>query len=656
MIRESKIKELINDKIVSLLENEFKKYGFKFVKSKKTFSLQYLNEFTQIISIFPPYSPISYDEKNQKLYLVFISKTKIEIPKFEKWSFDKLGYFPHFSCIIDEIKTQFELTIDDFDKNSFFQASTLQQLKKNVSLSILGYSDRHQDTVSIEEFIMTKIPLMVSNLNEKSDILKLKETNSSLTYINLLVYGGYLELAKELFKKKYDFLVEDIPKKLIKSKEEAVNSLNSLNYLIKNCEKIINFTFDNPFERKVKVSHSKFEKFEFSKNTTFLEKLRLDISQVEIQIFYISSRLDILIFTKNQKLIKLNSLGELVFQKEIESNNGFSPLYLIESYGEINKSGSFYLNNYIITNENIFIELNLPKKKIKKGNLQHPGIADFAYSDTNEKYYLIYENNFYCYDKLGNIEKNIIFEQKLGKNKIVIEKEWIVTQKRDHSLTILDFNGKSLGTFDFSDGNNRYEFSSNFEYLICHFYSTKSQIYNLITKEKDDFWAHPTYIKNYKNVLYNDVEHNFGLSTTKFSPDNEYFVGGAYHGKYIACLLPSLERIELIPDFKGIEQLLPRKRQIGSEKECEIIIEKAELIELENQTFLKNRNNDISNIFFFENGDIFLTEIAASNLVFSWDRTFKNINYFKIDGKLNFHSQKYLSQQTDSELIIYVQK
>ena len=656
MVRESKIKELTNDKIVTLVDNELTKFGFKYQKSKRYFSRQDPKGFTHIIYISTPYSPLIYDDNTEELFLVFNVSSQIEIPDFIKWTFDNFGQNTHFSFRLESITSQIKLSFDDFDSESFYEPTASQQFKRSVTLSIMGGSDTHKDIIPINDFLKINIPNLISNLSDKSDILKIyKRFEYPFQNINLLVFGGYVDLANEQFEKYYQFLIDEIESKLKISEAEASSSIGTLNWLIKNVQKVSNLAFINPFKRSIKVINSKNEKFEFSEKTQFIEKLRLDVSQFDIKAFSINSLCDILLFTENQKIIKINSIGELVFEKEIESKKGFESITYIWTFGVIKGTDSFFLNNYIITAENDIIELNLPTQKLKKGKLQNPVIADFAYWNKNEKYLIIYEDNFLIYSNDGKLESSINIGEKYG-SKIIIEKEWIVVQKRDKENVVLNFDGQIIATYEFGNGNRHFDFSPNHEHLICFSYSTKSQFYNLTDGKKGTLWAHPTFIKDYKEVIYNDIEHNFGMGIAKFSPDSKYIVGGAYHGKYVAWTLPKLERIELMPLDEMIELLEPLKTSWWSNGESGEKITKIEKVILENQTFLKNRRNDMSKILFFENGDIFITELGYGKFVLSWDRNFNNLTYKKIDGKLDIHSQTYLTQKTNTELIIYQQK
>lgn len=118
--------------------------------------------------------------------------------------------------------------------------------------------------------------------------------------------------------------------------------------------------------------------------------------------------------------------------------------------------------------------------------------------------------------------------------KILPEKNIIITTQHTNTLTILEFDGQVKDIYTIGNGNTNFDVSNDQEQIICFFYSTKSQFFNINSKKKDVLWAHPTFIKDYKETLYNDIHHNFGMAVAKFSPDDTYIVGGAEHGKYVA--------------------------------------------------------------------------------------------------------------------------
>ncbi len=649
MVRESKIKELTNEKVVTLFERELDKYGFKFLKSKRQFIRQD-NGFNQVINIYTPYSPLVYNDNTEQLHLVFAITSQIEIPNYENWYFEKFGDKLHFSHRIDYFTSQIELSFNDFEKESFYEPTAIKKFKHSVTLSLMGEQNHHIDIVAIDDLLKTNIPNLVSKLNENSNILHIyKNREYPFQHIYLLVFGGFTDIANNEFQKYYNHLLNEIQSKLKISETEVSGHIEALNRFIKNSQQVTALTFSNPYLCSVKISESRYDSFEFSQKTKFSEVLRLDISQFELKSVSINSLGDILLFTGSKKILKINSKGGLVFEKEIETKKGFDEIFWEVPSGVIKGTDDFFVNNYIITTDNQFLELPLPTQKLKKGKLQNPHISDFAFLNDSFKYLIIYEDSFLRFDSNGVIENSLTIGQKHG-NKIILEKNWILSQNGKN--TILDFEGNLLYAYEYANANNYYEFSLDFKYLICFSYSTKSQFHDLTNDKKGTLWAHPTFIKDYKEEMYNDIHHNFGMTIAKFSPDGKYIVGGADHGKYVAWSLPRLERFELIPQLEMIKLLEPQISTRYTDGKSENIITRAELINLGNQTFLKNRGNEIRRIIFFENGDIFTTEIS-SNFILSWDRNFKNLTYKKIEGTLDLHSNGCLTQRTKTELIIY---
>jgi hypothetical protein len=152
--------------------------------------------------------------------------------------------------------------------------------------------------------------------------------------------------------------------------------------------------------------------------------------------------------------------------------------------------------------------------------------------------------------------------------------------------------------------------------------------------------------------MYNDINHNFGLTVAAFSPDDQYIVGGADHGKYVAWRLPSLERVELIPQAEVINMLDPytyTEYKDGMHTEYSY---KPSLVHFEGQTYLKNRGNDVNRILFFDKGDLFVM-LLDSGIAMVWNRLFKNLGAYKTNGVIHWHADKYLSQQREKDIVIY---
>jgi len=238
-------------------------------------------------------------------------------------------------------------------------------------------------------------------------------------------------------------------------------------------------------------------------------------------------------------------------------------------------------------------------------------------------------------------------------NGIVGEKQWIIRQDNRSENLITDVDGKEIGTYGFEYGNSSYAFSRRKDKMLCYFYSAKSQLYDLADGSMETLWAHPTYLKGYKEIMYSDTHHNFGLSTAAFSPDDAYIVGGGDHGKYVAWTLPTLERVELIPQqevidlFKGEVSIMVNMESGNAQT---VHSSKATLVEIEGQTFLNNRENEVADIIFLDNGDYFLL-VTDAGITMVFDRQFKYVGY-KATG-VRGHAERYLSRWVENGIVIY---
>ncbi len=644
MIKESKIKDLVYNKVAGLLEIELVKYKFKYLKSKQYF-LRQDNDYNQIIYLRYPHSPLRFDERTDQLFLLFTISSSIKIPDFEKWYIKKIGEGSQPLANSEPIISQIELSLDDFDLENFYNPTAAQKFKKNVTLALTNGNQNPLNVISFNE-LMTIIPDYVSDLLKKSDIIKLFESRKyPLEHTFLLFYGGYIDLAKIQLTKTYHYYLEEIEQKQKTSAREANLYIERFNKFIQAAQSVAQISYTNPFNRSIEVTPSKGEKFHFSLKTKFIECLRLDISMFEIKEFYINSHGEVFFLINDNKIIKVNSKGEILFEKEIDNKTKNGYFYFSNS-GIIPETNEFYINNSILTSQNELIEFDLKIPTPKNGKLSINIIKDIAFSSQRQKYIILYENNLLIYSLDKKLESSLVIEQG-DCFKIITNKEWIISKRGDSIIVILDFKGQIINTYEYSKSNHLCSFSKSLEHMVCYFYSTKSQYFDLNKNKKATLWAHPTYVKGYKEIMYNDIENNFGMDIAAFSPDSKYIVGGAYHGKYVAWTLPKLERIELLPKFDSIEYF---KTYQMSHK-----IAKPEFIELEGQIFLKNRANVISNIIFFEDGDIFLTEIHDSKLLLLWDRDFNNLSFQQVEGNIALHSEKYLTQRTATELIIYEQ-
>lgn len=652
MIKASKIKELVFGKVANLLEPAFLELGFKYSKTKKQFIRQY-DIYTQIVSLVHSDSAIIFDEDKEEIYLNFYLYSKIEIPNYEKWYEMNLDKKANLSNSINNIRSYITLSMDEFKDDNFYTPTKSQSFKMFVSQTLAGSSIKGSVT-NYKNFdeLLVFLDEFIKELEENSDIIQLFNRRTApfdLTYIRLLSFSGFNELAKDHYDKVYDYYLEKINELKLKGDIKYKDYTNRLDDFISSTAKIANIIYNNPLNRAIKLFALKNEKFVFSDKVHFIERLRIDISDFKIDSLQINSKGDILLFVEKKTVFIYNSKGDKIFESEIILDKKFNEFRNVKS-GVLKDSDEFYINHYIIRGNSTMIELPLPVET-PKGQKIDPDISYISFSAVQSKYYILYANCFMTYN--SNCE--LLSKLKIANYSciaIVTEKDWIVAQERDNALVILNFNGIVLHRFEYGNGNNYFEFSPSFDYLICFFYSTKSQFFQISSNKQNVMWAHPTYIKNYKEKLYSDVNHNFGMDIAKFSPDEKYIIGGGDHGKYVAWTMPKLERKELIPQKELLDKMEYTHTEI-SKNESRKIITKTELIELDNQIFLKNRGNGISSIFFLDSGDVFLTELGYGNYILSWNRDFENLIFYKIEGRIQLYSDIYLSIINDKELVIY---
>ncbi len=657
MVKKEAINALIDEKVVPILTQELDKQGFKYKKSNKHFIRGAKDGIAHILNLYPNNSPLVYDEDTEQIFLNFTISAFVDFPAYKKWHIDTFGQRDFTSIDYKRIVCQIELSLDDFTKDHFYSPTPTQRFKMVVQSSLISARNVNEQVVPMAQALQVEIPEFIAYFHDKTDILTLYN-NPNFPYVNslMLLFAGYTDLAKQQIKTGVQNDIETLEKMLKNDSKEAADKLKFFeDYLLK-VNKVTDLALENPFIQSFKVLPSKQDEFVFSSKTKFSELLRLDLSQHVSKRSSIDIKMNGLgevLILANKKIFKLNLQGEVIFEKQYEFDAGFDNTWSLPS-GVIEGSNDFFVNNWVIKGNNEVLNLVLPKKKLKKGKLQPLNIRAIAFWEKESKYLILYEQQLLIYNDQGVLEQSKEIDTYYGAQ-FIMSKEWIVFSNRQNNTHhIKTFDGETLGKYDFSNGNHKYAYSKNHEYLICFNYAITSQLYKLPSGKKETLKAHPTHINGYKEVGYPDTEHNFGLDIAKFSPDSTYIVGCAYHGRYVAWKLPKLERVDLVPQAEMINLLTPRESLKSVGDGFEKVIIKPSFFSAGGQSFLKNFNfNEISNIFFFENGDIFITEIGRGKFVLTWDRDFNNLNFRKLEGILNLFAEKYLTQTTETELIIY---
>jgi len=194
----------------------------------------------------------------------------------------------------------------------------------------------------------------------------------------------------------------------------------------------------------------------------------------------------------------------------------------------------------------------------------------------------------------------------------------------------------TLKTGNATDYKKSYVYSIEKDIFITYGYYVKSQVFKLSTgKLLNTIWGHPTYMKGYKDKLYNDCFDNFGMYKIKFSPKSDYLIGSADQCKYVAWKLPKFTRIELIPSKKILKKL-----------------KNSQIVYFNNHKFLTHRGMcGIREIGFIDNGKYFYTNLNSDLLI--WNSEFEHIDTIENIGIIDLVNDNMLLRRKKEEFVLY---
>jgi hypothetical protein len=634
MVKKETVHRLITDKVLPSLEKLLTAYGFKYNKGREAF-LKKDREYEMAI-VVPKYSgSIEYDDDKELIYLHFTLYTTVEIPNYMKWYEEKFGARNNLSGLVSQIKLFTIVEFSDFSETDFFTPSKGAAFKNYISGQLRNNmnSENKSEFIELAEFILnidTELEKLEKSCNA-DNIFKTKEFPVSPNYANYLIYDNQLEKASSQYNQLFDIYKGSL------AIEKDPGALKAFEKFIVDAEKLLGIKYVNPFLANFIRSEDKSVKIQLIPGYTYISQLKFEAENSKLREgLYNENTSETFLLLDNNTLFKLNSGGEELFQQKIEISSASNDSLFSRGLTLIQNSNCLIFGKYILTETNQLIDIeSLIKCEIKAKEKVNFSIKDAVSLSNNKGYVLLCSYNFRN-SVLCHLDKdfNYLTEYYLGPTplKIIAEKEWAILDNGKHAF--FGFNGVKLFELEFGNGNRDISFSNKGEYCVSYGYATKSDLYDLKTLKSRTLWAHPTYIKNYKEILYNDTHHNFDLSIAKFSPDDNYIVGGGYHGKYVAWTVPKFDRIEMIPD----KELLP-------------LLNGAEIVDLDGKVFLKNRGYDIRNIQFFNSSNNFITQHGTYN--FLWDKSFKNIGRLPIDGRITFISDRHLTQMHENVFTIF---
>lgn len=638
MIKKKVLENIIQNKVPSIVLKKLEPLGYKYLKSQKLFKKN-LDGIEYHLRMYTQQSTLEYIEEIDEPRIYFTISGGIKYIEYEKWHKKTFDEESRMNIGTNGTKVYIVPDITDFDESSHYIPTKSQAFKSMVARSMVAGRENNPP-LNINEFIESRIHKILDELNSKSNPEILFETRKyPLQYTFLMHFHGHEELANSQIHKTYEYYLDKIdkeenPKRVIQSFEKFLTDVKKLNGL----------ELDNPFKQGIKIIPNLNEtRLNFLPNFSYSEELRIDVKNVDLNQVLIKPNGEIILYVNYSKVIVLNPNGNLKKEIIIPIQQGFSKLNWEIPLGYEENHNLTYVNNLLIFDDGRILNLEIPKQTKKSRHRQSSNIKDVKFIDSC--IYVTYQKTLIKYSIEGELLEKKEFEGIL--DKIIKSKKWVITGNR-----IFDFDGNLMHEYKVGHGNSQWTISNKKDSITFYGYSTKSQYYEFEGKSKT-LWAHPTFKKGYKEILYADTHHNFDLSSLAFSPDDSIIVGSGHHGKYVAWRKKTFERIELIPMDEVIALLKPSSKSVRQGDTFINVESKPEIVEIENIKYLKNRGNSAGQTFFINEGNHFVFDIPSVNIITVWDKELKNIFYEKSNGRIEFHGENQFTERNNYELIIY---
>ncbi|SMF05617.1 hypothetical protein SAMN02745866_00440 [Alteromonadaceae bacterium Bs31] len=638
MIKERAIKKFVNDVLAKNLDNLLSEYNYQYVKGKSCFKRK-VGVFENIIKLSASRHSVAYDEDNEAFIIAFEITPYISSSSFEKWFVSKTDKKANFRHEADTISGNMLVKTDVFSETDFYIPSISDNFKQMVTDSLSG--NECTQSMSIEEIIET-LPSIVDKLSKSSDEIVLynnyqQSKGGSINYLRLLAYKKHFDVISKPYLSIYEKSEAAVRELADSNSSRAASGLRGLAVLTHELKVVANIECQSRYRLDIEQSESMGERLRFCEGLSYAESLRFNTLMVELDACALNDNGDFVVVFNGNQLRKYAQCGELVFTGCIEKLPFLSSIRA----DSLNEAGDFLINNYLINSDNKLTELkhDFDYKAHKKKSPESKLFTDFAYDEKSSTLFALYSPTKEItllteYALSGDIIKTR--EYKGIGLKINCAHRQLVFCGSGDGVRIVDYDGNQLSSVKTSKSNYRTTLARNGSKIVFHFYGTKSQVYDFESGKQSTIWAHPTYLKNYRENLYGDIHWNFGLRVAKFSPDNKHIIGGAEHGKYVCWEAETLKRIELIPSSESM-RYIPK---YSSSRE----------IEFEGVRLYVNRGFDILDISFIDNGDYVITHHDNAQLI--WDKNQNNIGCAQRFSKNLFSQSKFLLIQEDNQIIL----
>ena len=654
MIKKEGLKRIFNKilehQVVPLVEAK----GFKFKKSNLQFS-KMVNGYSVSIRYVMPFSPLSIYDNETLLFEGGFSVSVLN-EKYQKWFNDNLTpLYAHAEVWNNHFSAEFKknglfpcysyVDLGELQTSDFYEPTKAQLFKHNVSLALSRNDSNSNAEIPFEdEFIANHLDrildVAVSFCNDNQMLNRIKTYRYGFDYANFLVFIGDIEAAKLAYMEGHLKLKEKIENRNFGEREDETECQNTLKNFVKFGKEILGLDL-SIVEKPKNISINLGLQFCLNDKLDFKETFSLVDSPNGISDCFVNKRGVILITHANDDLVTIwDKEGNLLKELKIDFPG-------VKAVGYIEGYNIFFVNNHLIM-ENMEVRkltpplVTLNRKKVvpSRYSCANPVFIEeikqwvvlFVLWDSKTTYVACFYDETYSPVKTLPIKEVVI--------DIVPAKKWIVTCKNNSHFTLYDFEGNVIQKLESNNArsaighsyNSYHCFTNSFSHLFSYSYHVKSQLFNLSDFSIKALWGHTTYEKDYKELYYNNINHNFGITIAKFSPDETYLVAGACHGKYIAWNLPGYERFELIPNAEYLMKM-----------------PNAEIVFIGKNRYLKNRNHQMGNIQFWENGEYFSFQINQDTLIFN--RQFEHIQTIENSATVKCFG-KFATSYKDNKLTI----
>lgn len=652
MLRAESLRKLTQETVVKQLEKQFVLAGFKYVKGESSFKR--LNGiFEQIIRISLPHEAVVFNNDKEELLLCFNIHASIYIPKLDRWAMDVLNFRSYFQHQIKSLDGIAEVDFTQLNKDDFFTPSESRLFKNAVTTALMGPQKKVRTKLSEIE---AEIPAFLNLLEKASDELYLFENRPEAywDHLLLLVFTKHNELARQNFENYFTKIIKSVETSLSSNNQYVRQEIQALEDFIYAAKLLLELEFTNPYKREAQPKENLQTKVRLSDTLGYTELLRLDLSMINQKSFAINDQGEILFFLYKNRIVKHNCEGKVMGTWEFSYPKCFRELYNAEVKWD-EASGSFFVNNMVITRENRLLELkiDIDTQKEKKDSI-YPNIIDLVFDKENKLFLLLFSHGKNTILSTHNNQGELLKTTKFASNaaKINLKARQVFLFGSGNSFDLYTFEGEFVRKLEYNNGNSRIEISPDGHIILLHFYSTKSQLYDISNNKEHVLWAHPTFLKEYKELFYNDINHNFGLSNASFTPDGKYIIGGAEHGKYVTWDTKKFNRKEMIPnkESRSIFNWYTTTYSYEDGKPTNNYFTPY-TVEHEGQTLFINRGYEISAISFIDSGKHIVTQHNDSLL--TWNSAFENTGFADGVGRATFSSQNYVAVYTETDLTLY---